>query len=68
MGIWFCNKCNTKFTGKAYTIAREIKFEKEEEKTEGRPKKAEGRERAGVPKEKKTDETASAVKESAGEQ
>jgi large subunit ribosomal protein L37Ae len=26
-GIWYCKKCNSKFTGKAYTIAKSISFE-----------------------------------------
>ncbi len=25
VGIWFCKKCKTKFTGKAYTLAKEEK-------------------------------------------
>ncbi len=25
VGIWFCRKCRAKFTGKAYTIAKEEK-------------------------------------------
>ena len=25
VGIWFCNKCKAKFTGKAYTLAKEEK-------------------------------------------
>lgn len=33
MGIWFCNKCKTKFTGKAYSIKKKV-F-KEEEKPKG---------------------------------
>ena len=33
-GIWQCQKCNSKFTSKAYFVARKIKIsEKEEEKT-----------------------------------
>jgi|TARA_B100001964_G_C14199608_1_gene585114 large subunit ribosomal protein L37Ae len=28
IGIWNCRKCNSKFTGKAYTIAKTISFEK----------------------------------------
>ena len=24
-GIWFCKKCNAKFTGKAYTLSKEEK-------------------------------------------
>lgn len=35
-GIWFCKKCKTKFTGKAYSIAKKISFEEEkEEKKKG---------------------------------
>lgn len=26
MGIWHCRKCNSKFTGKAYTISKSISF------------------------------------------
>jgi ribosomal protein L37AE/L43A len=25
VGIWFCKKCKAKFTGKAYTLAKEEK-------------------------------------------
>jgi large subunit ribosomal protein L37Ae len=34
VGIWHCKKCNSKFTGKAYTVSKAISFEKapEEEK------------------------------------
>ncbi len=31
VGIWQCYKCNSKFTGKAYTIKEELKFEEAEE-------------------------------------
>ena len=37
VGIWHCRKCNSKFTGKAYTISKTIKFEEtpiEEEKVQ----------------------------------
>ncbi|MCH8329305.1 MAG: 50S ribosomal protein L37ae [Nanoarchaeota archaeon] len=27
MGIWHCRKCNSKFTGKAYTIAKSVGVE-----------------------------------------
>ena len=27
VGIWHCKKCNSKFTGKAYTISKSISFE-----------------------------------------
>jgi len=27
VGIWHCRKCNSKFTGKAYTISKTISFE-----------------------------------------
>ncbi len=30
MGIWHCRKCNSKFTGKAYTIAKPIVFEEQQ--------------------------------------
>ena len=30
MGIWYCSKCKTKFTGKAYSIEKKITFDKEE--------------------------------------
>ncbi len=30
VGIWLCGKCGKKFTGKAYTIQKEIKEEEEE--------------------------------------
>jgi large subunit ribosomal protein L37Ae len=28
-GIWYCKKCKTKFTGKAYSIKKKITFEEE---------------------------------------
>lgn len=28
-GIWYCSKCNSKFTGRAYTISEELPTEKE---------------------------------------
>ena len=31
VGIWQCNKCSAKFTGKAYSIAKEIIKEEEKE-------------------------------------
>ena len=31
VGIFECQKCSTKFTGKAYSVAKVIKFKKEEE-------------------------------------
>ena len=27
VGIWYCKNCSSKFTGKAYTIAKAISFE-----------------------------------------
>jgi len=38
-GIWHCKKCDSKFTGKAYSVKREIKIR--EEKAEEVPKKEE---------------------------
>lgn len=42
-GIWFCNHCQTKFTGKAYSVKEKIfKEEKaisEKEELEGEPEK-----------------------------
>lgn len=32
VGIWNCKKCGAKFTGKAYTISKELKLEKEDSK------------------------------------
>jgi len=29
-GIWHCRKCNTKFTGKAYSVERKITAEDEQ--------------------------------------
>ena len=34
VGIWFCKKCKTKFTGKAYSVTDKISFE-EKTKEEG---------------------------------
>ena len=35
VGIWYCRKCNSKFTGKAYSITKTIIFEEpKEEKSE----------------------------------
>jgi len=35
VGIWHCRKCNSKFTGKAYSITKTISFEEpKEEKLE----------------------------------
>ena len=31
VGIWKCGKCNAKFTGKAYSIKKEIRIEEKEE-------------------------------------
>ncbi len=31
-GIWQCRKCNVKFTGKAYTLAKKIVIKKEVKK------------------------------------
>jgi len=28
VGIWHCRKCNSKFTGKAYSVSKIISFEK----------------------------------------
>jgi len=28
-GIWFCKKCNSKYTGYAYTVSRRVTFEEE---------------------------------------
>ena len=33
-GIWRCEKCNAKFTGKAYSVEKKISFEKEEVREE----------------------------------
>ncbi len=30
-GIWHCRKCNSKFTGKAYSVAKAITFEEAKE-------------------------------------
>lgn len=30
VGIWLCKKCNSKFTGKAYSIRKKITFKEEE--------------------------------------
>lgn len=30
VGIWKCEKCNAKFTGKAYSVTKKIKFEEEQ--------------------------------------
>src|SRR3990167_7721495 len=30
-GIWFCNKCQSKFTGRAYAIGKKVEEVKEEE-------------------------------------
>ncbi len=39
-GIWECKKCNTKFTGKAYSIKKELVTRKKaEEKLEEAPEK-----------------------------
>jgi len=32
-GIWECKKCGSKFTGKAYSIAKKISFEEESEES-----------------------------------
>jgi len=34
MGIWKCNKCETKFTGKAYTISKKSVFVESEREVE----------------------------------
>ena len=31
VGIWFCKKCGKKFTGKAYTVVKELPKEEEPE-------------------------------------
>lgn len=31
VGIWHCNKCKAKFTGKAYSVKKRISLEKEPE-------------------------------------
>lgn len=31
VGIWHCTKCDTTFTGKAYSVREEIKLQTEEE-------------------------------------
>ena len=31
VGIWQCNKCDAKFTGKAYTISKAVSFEEPKE-------------------------------------
>ena len=28
VGIWHCRKCNSKFTGKAYSVAKPVSFER----------------------------------------
>jgi len=40
VGIWHCRKCNSKFTGKAYSISKAIIFEDSavKEKSEEKPK------------------------------
>ena len=30
MGIWFCRKCDAKFTGKAYSVSKKILIKEEE--------------------------------------
>jgi len=30
VGIWYCKKCKSKFTGKAYSIEKKIVFKEEE--------------------------------------
>tara|TARA_Y100000310_G_C20263135_1_gene614561 strand:- start:74 stop:397 length:324 start_codon:yes stop_codon:yes gene_type:complete len=35
VGIWHCRKCNSKFTGKAYTVSKTLSFE--EPKSEEKP-------------------------------
>jgi len=34
LGIWKCGKCGSKFTGKAYSVAKKITFEETEEPKE----------------------------------
>ena len=29
VGVWYCKRCNAKFTGKAYSVSKAITFEKE---------------------------------------
>ena len=50
VGIWHCRKCNAKFTGKAYTIAKSIIFEEVPKKAKTEEEKLEN------PKEEKTEE------------
>ncbi len=39
VGIWHCRKCDSKFTGKAYTIAKAISFEEAPEETSAESEK-----------------------------
>ena len=41
VGIWLCGKCGKKFTGKAYTITKEIPVEETEEPEETTEEKKE---------------------------
>ena len=42
VGIWECRKCNVKFTGKAYSIAKKITLKEELEVPEEEPQVTEG--------------------------
>ena len=37
VGIWHCNKCDAKFTGKAYSVTKKIVVRKKEETEEEAP-------------------------------
>ena len=41
VGIWQCRKCNIKFSGKAYSVAKKITFKEEIEVPEEEPQVAE---------------------------
>ena len=45
LGIWLCKRCNSKFTGKAYSITKKITFKEEDSKEES-PKEEAGKETA----------------------
>ena len=36
-GIWHCKKCNTKFTGKAYSVKKKVRIDEEIEKKKEEP-------------------------------
>lgn len=60
VGIWFCKKCKTKFTGKAYTLAKKIRIKEElpeeevvEESTEEKKEEPEEKEESKKKKSNK---------------